>query len=197
MEKEQSYCMFHGDAGPMAVSVDRVAAVLETESLVPLVWRPPQVVGICPYHREVVPVISLATTGNGSDADLASAVGSRAGATAFVAMAKDGGDEDPRCFVLILRTEHDAWGLRIDHLGTIISRERPELHAPRIDENGAVVVGALEREGKRYAILDAEATWRELRSAVVRWYRIINEPSFYTALPLGESTREDGTDTKE
>jgi chemotaxis signal transduction protein len=195
MDKEQSFCMFHGDAGPMAVSVDSVAAVVETESLVPLVWKPPQVVGICPYHREVVPVFSLELTGNGSDLDRASEVSSRAAARASTSVAKDRGDEEPRCFVLILRTEHDAWGLRIDHLGTIISREGPEFHPPRIDKNGAVLVGELGRDGKLYAILDAEATWRELRSAVVRWYRLINEPSFYTALPLGESTREAGTDT--
>ena len=58
-DREQAFCLFHGDSGAMAVAVKSVAAVLETESLVPLVWRPPPVVGICAYHRDVVPVISL------------------------------------------------------------------------------------------------------------------------------------------
>jgi hypothetical protein len=95
--------------------------------------------------------------------------------------------------VLILRSEHDSWGLRIEHGGTSISRKCPELHPPVIDERGAVLIGTLEGEGKRHMILDAEATWRGLRSAVVRWYRLINEPGFYAAIPLGDGARESGT----
>ena len=66
MEQEKSFCLFHGDAGPMAVAVESMAAVLETEFLVPLVWSPPQVIGLCPYHREVVPVISLGPIESGT-----------------------------------------------------------------------------------------------------------------------------------
>ncbi|HKI17862.1 MAG TPA: hypothetical protein VKA15_08270 [Isosphaeraceae bacterium] len=195
MEQEKSFCLFHGDAGPMAVSVESVAAVLETEFLVPLVWSPPQVVGLCPYHREVVPVISLGPIESGAGADRESGVDSGPAAGTVTSAAKDGGEEKTRCVVLILRTEHDAWGLRIDHLGTSISRECPDFHPPRLDEHGSTLIGVLLREETRYSILDAEATWCGLRSAVARWYGLINEPSFYSALHVGEKTREAGTGT--
>ena len=102
---------------------------------------------------------------------------------------KAGGEDEARCIVLVLRSEHDAWGLRIDRAGTFISREKPEYHPPRLGEHGAMFIGDLTCEGKRYAILDAEATWRGLRSTIVRWYGLINEPGFYTALPLDEKAR--------
>jgi hypothetical protein len=195
MEQEKSFCLFHGAAGPMAVSVESVAAVLETEFLVPLLWSPPQVVGLCPYHREVVPVFSLGPIGSGAGADRQSGVDSRSAAGTVTSAAKDGGEEKTRCVVLILRTEHDAWGLRIDHLGTFISRECPDFHSPRLDEHGSTLIGVLLREGTRYSILDAEATWCGLRSTVAQWYGLINEPSFYSAFPAGEKTREAGAGT--
>ncbi len=195
MEHERSFCLFHGDAGPMAVSVESVAAVLETEFLVPLVWNPPQVVGLCPYHREVVPVISLGPIKRGAGADRESGVDSRPTVGAVTLTAKEGGEEKTRCVVLILRTEHDAWGLRIDHVGTFISRECPDFHPPRLDEHGSTLIGVLVREETRYPILDAEATWCGLRSAVARWYGLINEHSFYSTLPAGEKIRESGTGT--
>jgi chemotaxis signal transduction protein len=195
MEQEKSFCLFHGDAGPMAVSVESVAAVLETEFLVPLVWSPPQVVGLCPYHREVVPVISLGPIESGPGADRENEVDSHPAAGTVTSAAKDGGEENTRCVVLILRTEHDAWGLRTDHRGTFISRECPDFHPPRLDEHGSTFVGVIVREDTRYSILDAEATWFGLRSAVARWYELINEPSFHSALRIGEKTREAGAET--
>ncbi|MFI5457475.1 MAG: hypothetical protein ACHRXM_18690 [Isosphaerales bacterium] len=195
MEQEKSFCLFHGDAGPMAVSVESVAAVLETESLVRLVWSPPQVVGLCPYHREVVPVVSIGPTAIGAGADRESGANSRPEARAGTSVADDGREKRTRCVVLILRTDHDAWGLRIDHAGTLISKECPEFHPPRLDEHGSVLIGALLRAEMRYAILDAAATWRGLRSAVARWYGLINKPSFDSAVRVGEKIREAGTGT--
>jgi len=195
MDQEKSFCLFHGDAGPMAVAVESVAAVLDTESLVRLVWSPPQVIGLCPYHREVVPVISIGPTGSDAGTDRESGVDSHAEARSGTSAAKDVREETTRCVVLILRTEHDAWGLRIDHVDTLISRECPDLHPPRLDEHGSVLIGALLRAETRYPILDAAATWRGLRSAVARWYGLINEPSFYSSLPVGEQTRQAGSGT--
>src|SRR5262245_21946480 len=51
---EQWFCLFHGDAGPMAIAVESVAEVVETDRLIRLAWSPPRVVGMCSYHREVV-----------------------------------------------------------------------------------------------------------------------------------------------
>jgi chemotaxis signal transduction protein len=195
MEQEKSFCLFDGDAGPLAVSVESVAAVLETEFLVPLVWSPPQVIGLCPYHREVVPVISLRPSERGPgadrepDDDIPPAVGA-----ASVA-AKDRFEEKTRCVVLILRTEHDAWGLRIDRVDTFISRADPEFHPPRRAEHGSTLIGVLTSEGSRYSILDAEATWCGLRTAITSWYGLINEPGFYSTLTAGEQTREAATGT--
>ncbi len=195
MEQEKSFCLFHGDAGPMAVSVESVAAVLETEFLVPLVWSPPQVIGLCPYHREVVPVISLGPIESPPGADRESGVDARPAAATLTSARKDRVEEKTRCVVLILRTEHDAWGLRIDQAGTFFSRAYPDFHPPKRDEHGATLIGALVREDSRYSILDAEATWYWLRSEIARWYGLINEPGFYSALPVGEKLRAAGTGT--
>src|SRR5437764_11855917 len=70
MGEEHWFCLFGGAAGPMAVSVESVAEVLETDTLFRLAWSPPQVVGLCLYHREVVPVVLLAPLPCGVGADL-------------------------------------------------------------------------------------------------------------------------------
>jgi len=193
MEPEKSYCLFDGDAGPMAVSVDSVAAVLDTESLVRLVWSPPQVIGLCPYRREVVPVISIGRTAGERGAGRERAEDSNPDDGAETSAAEDAREEKNRCVVLILRTEHDAWGLRIDHAGTLISRECPDFQPPRLDEHGSVLIGTLLRAATRYPILDAAATWRGLRSAIARWYGLINEPSVYSSLSVSETTRQADT----
>ena len=56
---KQWFCLFRGDGRPMAISVESVAEVLETDTLIRLAWSPPQVVGMCSYRREVVPVVKL------------------------------------------------------------------------------------------------------------------------------------------
>ncbi len=145
MEPENAFCLFDCDLGQMAVSVESVVAVLDMESLVRLVWSPPQVVGLCPYHREVVPVITIGPTGSDRSTEPETAIDPRPEVAAEASAAKVVGAEKTGCVVLILRTEHDAWGLRIDHSGTSISRERPDFHAPRLDENGSVWIGHLLR----------------------------------------------------
>jgi chemotaxis signal transduction protein len=169
--------MFHGDAMPMAVSVDAVATIVEAEALVPLVWSPPQVVGLCPFHRQVIPVISLVPAGNRAGADCDADGYSARGSSALTCTTKDDGEEEARCCVLILKNERDAWGLRIEHAGTFISRERPNFHPPRHNEHGAVFIGAIQSGDKQYTILDPAATWRGLRSAVARWYGLASDGS--------------------
>jgi hypothetical protein len=188
MGPEQSFCLFQGDGGPMAVSVASVAAVLETRALVPLVWSPPQLVGLCPHHREVVPVVSLAPdprTERGEPArrphgPAVAGRGEPSGA---------GPDAATRCAVLILKTEHDVWGLRIHRRGTSIALSCPIDQSPQTDEHGAVWIGTLREGDARYAILDAEATWRSLRLAVARWYGLMSEGKHDAPVPdeCGES----------
>jgi chemotaxis signal transduction protein len=180
---EQWFCHFHTDTGPIAVSMESVAGVLETDSLVRLAWSPPQVVGMCSYHREVVPVVTLGDFSRGVSKDRperrdqARAAGSRA--------AKVGIDESTRFVLLILKTKHGAWGLRVDSEHTIMSRERPQYHAPQIDADGAMRIGTVRRAGVCYGILDAEATWRGLRSAFARWLELTCEILPSAPLPSG------------
>jgi chemotaxis signal transduction protein len=175
MRQERWFCLFHGDAGPMAVPAESVAEVLDTDRLVRLAWSPPQVAGLCPFHREVVPVVRLAASPRGGGTDPSSEPDPSAGERHDV-------DDQARCILLILRTEHGAWGIRSDAAGTIMSRECPEYQPPQADGEGPVQVGTILREGTRYGVLDAEATWLGLRSAIGRWYGTIGEPEI--SLPI-------------
>jgi chemotaxis signal transduction protein len=183
---KQWFCLFRGDAGPMAISVESVAEVLETDTLVRLAWSPPQVVGMCPYHRDVVPVVKLGPLPR----DLGEEVLSGQDQTVAIDTAGEmaGIDERTRCVVLILKTEQGAWGIRIDSENTIMSRESPQCHSPRIYANGPVLIGIVRLAGTCYGILDAEATWRGLRSSVGRWSGLISESNPSSPLPSGEES---------
>ena len=168
MRQEPWFCLFQGDAGPMAVSAESVAEVLRTDSLVRLAWSPPQVVGLCPYHREVVPVVRFATSPPTMSADRSSEANPASGE-------KPDGDDHSRCILLILRTEHGAWGIQSDFVWTVMSREGPDYHQGRADGSIPVLAGTLPHAGTRYGVLDVEATWHGLRSAISRWYGLIGE----------------------
>jgi hypothetical protein len=76
---------------------------------------------------------------------------------------------------LILRTKHGACGIRVDAESTIMSRESPDYQPPRLEANGPVLIGVVRHAGISHGILDAEATWRRLRSAVARWCGVMSE----------------------
>jgi chemotaxis signal transduction protein len=181
---KQWFCLFRGDAGPMAISVESVAEVLETNTLIRLAWSPPQVVGMCSYHREVVPVVKLGPLPR----DAGEEVPSGQDQTVAIDTAGElvGIDEPTRCVVLILKTEQGAWGIRVDSENTIMSRESPECHSPRIHANGPVLIGIVRLGETCYEVVDAEATWRGLRSAVGRWSGLICESNPSSPLPSGE-----------
>jgi chemotaxis signal transduction protein len=155
----------------MAISVECVAEILATDTLARLPWSPPQVVGMCSYHREAVPVVKLGPLPRedthilpvGLERDVAIE-------TARVQVASD-----ERCVVLILKTEHGTWGIRVDSGNTTLSRESPEHHAPRTYANGPVLIGVVRIPAGCYEILDTEATWRGLRSAIAQWCGLISE----------------------
>ncbi len=178
------FCLFRGDAGPMAVYVESVAEVLETDTLVRLAWSPPQVVGMCSYHRDVVPVVRLGplTCDVGEDPlreqDQAVAT-ETTGETIGI-------DERTGSVVLILKTEQGAWGIPVDSENTIMSRESPEYHSPRTYEHGPVLIGIVRLAGTCYAILDAEETWCGLRAAVGAWCGLIIDSNPSTPLPSRE-----------
>lgn len=170
---KQWFCFFHSDAGPMAVTLHSVAEVVETDTLVRLAWSPPQVIGLCSYHRDVVPVVRLnpqsretgePVSGGGDPARGRDPAGERSRAMS------PGG-----CVVLILKTEQGAWGIPIDSEHTVMSEESPESHTPRMSASGPVLIGVVRLGGTGYEILDAEETWRGLRSVVSRWSGLIHE----------------------
>jgi hypothetical protein len=109
---------------------------------------------------------------------------SRSGVDPSVEKHRD--DEGSRCAILIMKTEHGPWGIRIDSEGTIICRERPDYYPSRMTECGAVLIGVIRRADTRYEIIDAESTWRGLRSVMDRWYGRISE----SKLPSSISSRE-------
>jgi hypothetical protein len=188
MEQERSFCLFEGDGGPTAVLVESVAAVLETEALVPLVWSPPQVVGLCPHHRGVVPVVSLKPDPRGAATSAGDRGDGRAAVASADSPARGCDDASTRCAVLVLKSEHDLWGLRINALGTSITRGSPVEHTLRTDASSAVWTGMIRSGETRYALLDAEATWRGLRVAVSRWYGLLSETKLDSVVPGGRGT---------
>jgi hypothetical protein len=95
-------------------------------------------------------------------------------------------DKERRHVILILKTEHGRYGTQIESQGTIISRERPEFHPPRSDENRTILIGGIQHGETRYAIIDIKATWRNLRSEIERWYGQINEPEHLSAVTTGD-----------
>jgi chemotaxis signal transduction protein len=174
----QWFCLFHADAGPMAISVDHVAEVLETETLIRMAWSPPQVAGMCSYRHEVVPVVKLRLVDDAGGAD-----GSGSEARPVVQ-----NDRLARCVVLILKTEQGAWGVGVESAKTVMSREVPEWHSPRISATGLVLTGTIRRGETRYEIVDGEATWLGLRSAISRWSGFMNESSPSSPPPSGEES---------
>jgi chemotaxis signal transduction protein len=189
------FCLFRGDAGPMAVSVESVAEVLETDTLVRLAWSPPQVVGLCSYHREVVPVVTLGSFPSGAGDDRSNGP-DQAPATDSVGE-KLGSDDRTRCVVLILKTEHGNWGIRVDPENTIMSPEFPQYDSPRTGADGPALIGTIGRAGTCYRILNAEAAWRALRSEVGRWAGLISGFNAPSPLPSADEQLAVGTGLQE
>lgn len=180
-------CLFRGDAGPMAVPAESVAEILEVDRIVRLAWNPPQVDGLCSFHREVVPVVRLTSSPSGAGGDPS---GGLEATTITDPLDGPPHDEDPaRSILLILKAGRGAWGVRSDSAWTIMSRECPEYHPPRPDGDGPVLVGTVLRAGIRYGVLDTEATWHGLRSAIGRWYGRIAELQTVTPIAAGVGQR--------
>lgn len=176
----QWFCFFQSAAGRLAVPLEFVAEVLETDTLVRLAWTPPQVAGLCLYHREVVTVVLLSASSPGGGE--ASESGRDLRDEPDPPGERTTAGERRRSLVLILRGEQGAWGVRLESEKTVMSCEPAEHHPPRVDQDGPVVVGAVELDGSTYGILDPEATWRGLRAAVSRWSGWISET--YPCSPL-------------
>jgi chemotaxis signal transduction protein len=145
----QSWCLVKIDALPFAVAVAAVAEIVEAEALVRLPLCSSQVLGLCTYRRDLVPVIAL---GQGPTTAPGPAEG--------------------RPVVLILRGEHGLWGIKIDR-GVAIVAEIPLVeHVPLpARPDGVVVIGSITRGDVSHSVIDAEATWRNVRDTIESRYK--------------------------
>ena len=144
-----SWCLVRIDGWPCAFAVHAVAEIVEAEQLVRLPLGSPKVLGLCAYRRDLLPVISLSDT-----------------------PVNHGKCEEGHPVVLILRSEHGFWGIRIDRGGAIVADGPPdEGNSPSDAHARSVVVGTITRGETVFSVIDAEATWRNTRDSVEGWYK--------------------------
>jgi purine-binding chemotaxis protein CheW len=145
----QSWCLVRIDAQPFAVALATVAEIVEAEALVRLPLCSPQLLGLCPYRRDLLPVIALGR-----------------GPTAAP------GPEEGRPVVLILRSDHGLWGIKIDRGVVIVGDVGLAEQAPMAPgPDGAIVIGSITRGDASHSVLDPEATWRKVRDSIERRYK--------------------------
>jgi purine-binding chemotaxis protein CheW len=145
----QSWCLFRIEGRLFAVALTAVAEVVEAEHLVRLPLCSSQVLGVCTYRRDLLPVIAL---GHSPTA----ATGTAAG----------------RPMVLILRTEHGSWGIQIDRgLALVTQGPLDETGTLPAGPVGGVAFGSITRGDATHVVIDAEATWRSVREAIECWYK--------------------------
>ncbi len=144
-----SWCLVRIDSQPFAVALSAVAEIVEAEALVRLPLCSPQVLGLCTYRRELLPVIALGQ-----------------GVTAAP------GPVEGRPVVLILRGEHGMWGIKIDR-GVVVVAEAPlNQHGPLpAGTEGTVVIGSITRSDVSHSVIDTEATWRNVRDTIESRYK--------------------------
>lgn len=149
MAEDESFCLFHCDSLPMAVAVAHVAEIAEVDALVRISLCPPRVAGLCPYHRQVVPVVALGKSPFRADLPM---------------IDQRNAGKSTKEIVLIMQTSQGLWGILIDREGTFLTTQRPSRHEPRDEGDGIVSEGRIDHGGKTYALLEAESTWRGLRT---------------------------------
>jgi chemotaxis signal transduction protein len=162
MAADGSYCLFHCGSQPFAVALASVAEIAEVDALVRVGLCPPLITGLCPLHRQVVPVVSL---------------GQDPSRTAPLVPEQSGSAKAPKEIVLIVQTGQGRWGILIDREGTSIRTQRPTRLEPKDEHDGVVIEGQIDHQGVVHALLDAESTWRGLRARVVHWYTHLDESS--------------------
>jgi chemotaxis signal transduction protein len=141
--------------------VESVAGVLEIAALVRIGLCSPRILGVCPYRRDVIPVV-----------DFGAQDGSRAQAAAGD---RTSGPASSVVNVLIVQSAQGSWGIRVDRSRTRIAAERLSPHEPTRSEEGVTTVGVVRHDGSDYSLIDVEATWERLRSDVLHRYAVTLE----------------------
>ncbi len=165
MLPDTSFCLFHSGGLALAVAVEHVEEVLETEAIVRISGCPPQIVGLCPHHRQVIPVVSLRSNSARSPA-------------------RPSAGENERQAVMILRTVQGPLGIRIEGDAKALTTARPTRHEPRTLADVCVTVGSVRQGDVDYALVDPEATWQALRGLIVNWYANAAETASHPEPPL-------------
>lgn len=160
MAADGSYCLFHSGSKPFAITLANVAEIAEVDALVRVGLCPPRIAGLCPLHRQVVPVVTLGL-------DLSR--------TVPLTPKQHNSAKGSKEIVLIVQAGQGMWGILIDREGTSITTQRPSRHEPKNEADGVVTEGRIDHQGVSHALLDAESTWRGLRTLVVNWYAHFNE----------------------
>lgn len=151
LARAQAWCLVRIDERPFAVALNAVAEIVEAEALVRLALCPPRVLGLCAYRRDLLPVIAL------FDRPTAP---------------RPPGKGDERALILILHGAHGSWGIRIDRGGADVAEGTLEERGAIPDgDRGPIIIGSITRAGTTHAVIDTEATWRNVRHELDLWYK--------------------------
>ena len=141
----RAWCLFHNEAGAMAVPIEAVAEVVRVERLVPVPLAPACLIGLCVLRRDVIPVIDLGCQQKQA----------RAGPSHPVD-------------VLMMRTMHGPWGVLIARGGTEVVEAALDERAAASDQpSGAAQT--MTYAGKVHIAHDPEALWRHVRAQIEPW----------------------------
>jgi purine-binding chemotaxis protein CheW len=143
----RTWCLFRSGRELFAVALGTVAEVVEVDRLEKLPHAPPAVIGLCVLRREVIPVVAL------DDSALEAAA-----------------DSEARPSLLILKTSHATWGVRIDRAGTTVAESALDPEAPAGRAPWGAWLGTVRHAGESHAAIDPEAAWRHLRQCANAWY---------------------------
>lgn len=149
-----AWCLFRSFQQPYAIPLEYVSEVVSVESLVRLPLGPPELLGLCVIRRDVIPVVGLI------DGRPAAEAGVNQGASA----------------VLVIRAEHETWGIGISREGIIVDDQEPgeDESALAAGFSPRVLEESIRRGDTNYAAIEPEALWRSVRGLVERWYGLIS-----------------------
>ncbi len=147
---KRPWCLFQSGSEAYAVGLETVAEVVEVDRLVRIPHCPPRIVALCSLRREVIPVVDLSETPTERSASSLSS----------------------KTIVLLLRTTRGTWGIPVSAEGTLVSAESMNEAKPGVrSTTRGSRMGTLCKGSTTYTVIDAEATWHEVRRSIDAWYQ--------------------------
>ncbi|GAC1473039.1 MAG: hypothetical protein NVSMB9_21010 [Isosphaeraceae bacterium] len=167
----RSWCLFHCGKMAYAIDLEAVAEVVEIERLVKLPRSPSCLLGLCSLRREVIPVFALAENEHNSSGIPA--------------------EPASRSLVLILRTLHGTWGIRIDAEGTAVVKEERREFATTSDDSVTALQGTVQKGDVLHAVIDAETTWKHMKQSVEKQNQELQGATSTRSHPTPRSSRSE------